>query len=121
MKVPNLEGTWQGHIKSSFDKHVTQYNAILTIKQTWSRIGITLETDRSRSHSLIGGILCDDKHEAVITYEYLNEPKAEAERKMQAHRGAAWLTLQNDGRTLEGEYYSGRGRQNFGSLRFMRS
>ena len=38
---------------------------------------------------------------------------------MQAHRGTATLTIKSDG-TLDGQYYTGRGRVTFGTLRLAR-
>jgi hypothetical protein len=35
---------------------------------------------------------------------------------MHAHRGTAVLKLSDDGKELSGEYYSGRDRQNYGTL-----
>jgi hypothetical protein len=40
---------------------------------------------------------------------------------MSIHRGTVRLVFDEKKNTLEGEYYSGRGRQNFGSLYFVRN
>ncbi len=52
----------------------------------------------------------------MVSYEYVNEPKPLAPTLMQIHRGFADLTLSLDGRVLDGDYYTGRGRQTYGSL-----
>jgi len=119
VKVPNLKGIWEGTISSSFDKHGAQYRATVTIDQTWTAISINLETNPSRSHSLIAGIITEGSAGAVLSYEYLNEPKPVAKETMHAHRGTARLVL--IGGHLEGEYYTGRDRQNYGSLSLRRA
>ena len=119
VKVPDLNGTWNGYVTSSFDEHAKKYDATIRISQNWTRIAIILETNYSKSNSLIAAIVTEDPRGMVLSYEYLNEPKPDAKHTMHAHRGTARLTL-SGGKVLEGEYYTGRDRQNFGILRFER-
>jgi len=118
VKVPNLTGTWKGYVASSFDEHCTKHDATVTIRQNWSGISITFQTEHSSSHSLTACILSESPIGAVLNYEYLNEPKPDARETMHAHRGTARLTLK--GGSLEGEYYTGRDRQSYGSLSLRR-
>jgi len=120
VKIPDLSGTWNGHVASSFDKHATRYDATFKIFQNWAQISVILETNYSKSSSLIAAIITKNPGGAVLSYEYLNEPVPNAKHTMHTHRGAARLTMQSDGKVLEGEYYTGRDRQNFGILRFKR-
>lgn len=120
VKVPDLHGTWEGRIASSFDAHATKYDATIGIRQSWARISIDLRTPDSRSHSLTAAILTEDQNAIMISYEYLNEPMLNAKATMHTHRGTARFTLTPDSQTLEGEYYTGRDRQNFGVLSFRR-
>jgi len=120
IKIPNLNGTWSGYIASSFDEHVTKHNATIKISQSWAKISISLKTQYSKSKSLSATILTKNQNATVITYEYLNEPLPYAETTMHIHRGTARLTLEPESKSLEGEYYSGRDRQNFGVLSFRR-
>ncbi len=53
----------------------------------------------------------------MLDYEYVNEPNAHAVEGMHMHRGTARLVLSEDGRVLEGEYYTGRDRKSHGTLR----
>jgi len=121
VKIPDLNGTWEGYVASSFDQHATKYDATITIFQNWTQISIILETSNSKSSSLIAAIVTEDPNSMVLSYEYLNEPKPNSKHTMHIHRGTARLTLQSDGKMLEGEYYTGRDRQNFGILRFKRT
>ena len=117
VKVPNLNGTWKGYVVSSFDEPSKKYEATLVILQNWTQISIILKTHDSKSTSLIAGILIDNPEGTVLTYEYLNEPLPLTNEGMHIHKGTATLTL-NDGKVLEGEYYTGRDRKHFGYLRF---
>ncbi len=121
-KLPNLNGSWRGYVISSFDAHGEKRNADIEITQRWSRIRILLRTEESESHSLVASIVIDNANAAILDYEYMSEPRAHAKATMHAHRGTARLTFRKDGdvAVLDGEYYTGRDRQNFGILHFER-
>jgi hypothetical protein len=121
VKVPVLNGIWNGCVVSSFDEHATKYDATLKISQNWTQISVILKTNYSKSSSLIAAIVTEDPGGTVLSYEYLNEPMPNAKNTMHTHRGTARLTMQSNGKALEGEYYTGRDRQNFGILRFERT
>lgn len=121
VKVPDLNGTWKGYVTSSFDEYAVKYDATIRISQNWTRIAIILETNYSKSRSLIAAIVTEDPSGTVLSYEYLNEPLPNAKHTMHTHRGTARLAIQSSGKVLEGEYYTGRDRQNFGILRFERT
>lgn len=118
IKTPELSGEWNGSLKTSFDKHSSEIKATLRIFQTWTRIKIILCTEYSSSHSEIASIVVDAPEGKYLSYQYINEPKADAGKTMSIHRGTARLLYNEKDNTLNGEYYSGRNRQNFGSLNF---
>lgn len=122
VKVPDLTGKWEGHITSSFDEHQSQCEASIQILQTWTRIRINLEAEHSRSCSQTAAVITEVPHCAIISYEYLNEPKAPATTTMHTHRGTARHTLcvVDDSEVFDGEYYTGRDRGTFGTLHFKR-
>ena len=117
VRVPNLNGFWVAEGKST--THSTDFAATVKIRQTWTHISITMETEHSRSHSITASLLIDQPDEVTLSYEYRNEPKPNAISTMHAHRGTAVLRLKGE-ELLEGEYYSGRDRQNYGTLRLNR-
>ena len=121
VKVPDSNGTWKGHVASSYDEHATKHDATIKIVQTWTKISIILETNYSNSHSQIAAVITENPNGTILSYEYINEPVPNAEQTMHIHRGTARLTLQPDGTVLEGEYYTGRDRENFGILKFKRA
>lgn len=115
VKVPDLEGRWQGHVRSSFDQNSREHEVSVRIKQSWTRISLVLESTRSASQTLVGSLQVDTPEGPVLSYQYRNEPKPDALGTMQIHYGTARLVLR-DAAVLDGDYYSGRGRQNYGSI-----
>ena len=117
VKLPNLNGTWKGYVTSSYDKHSKKYNTTFTIQQDWNRISILGKFETSQSHSLSASILIDDRTGITISYNYMNEPSAQAIETMEIHYGFNILTPNPNGKEMSGSYYSGRGRQNFGEIK----
>ena len=117
VKVPNLNGTWAGTVAPSSEEHTAEHPVTVEIAQNWQSICIQLRTDNSGSHSVIGAVVVEEAEEAVLNYEYINEPRAHAVGSMHMHRGTARLRLIEGGDVLEGEYYTGRDRKSHGTLR----
>lgn len=120
VKTPNLNGEWSGNLKSSFDNHSAEVKAKLKIFQTWTRIKILLTTNQSLSQSETASIVIGAPEGNYLSYQYINEPKSSAINTMSIHRGTVRLIFDEKKNTLNGEYYSGRDRQNFGSLSFVK-
>ncbi len=118
IKTPELAGEWSGCLKTSFDEHSSEIKASLRIFQTWTSLKILLTTEHSVSHSETASIVIDAPEGKYLSYQYINEPKSDAAKTMSIHRGTARLLFNEKENTLIGEYYSGRDRQNFGSLNF---
>lgn len=123
VKVPDLNGTWNGEARSSHQEFAAPHTVTLKIDQTWTELCASLRGQHSDSESVVAAVLFPKPGEVVLTYQYRNEPRAQALKAMHAHRGTAWLCFRQDGSEdyLEGEYYSGRGRQNIGSLNLRRN
>jgi len=115
VKVPDLEGRWQGHVRSSFDQNTENHVVSVCIKQSWTRISLVLESTSSDSQTLVGSLQVNTPEGPVFSYQYRNEPKPDALETMQIHYGTARLVLR-DAVVLDGDYYSGRGRQQYGSI-----
>lgn len=65
---PVIHGTWRGHVFSNYrDAPIPSY---LAIKQTYSRISISLITDQGRSHSLACRWSKADNGEQGVFYIY---------------------------------------------------
>ena len=117
-RLPNLNGTWRGYMTSSFDEHAERHAITMRIQQTWTKLRVTLEADRSRSHSVLGGILTSSLPGPELAYEYVNEPRADAAAGMHAHHGIVRAQIRGD--VLDGDYYTGRDRASNGVLRVER-
>jgi hypothetical protein len=115
LKVPLLAGKWRGHVVSSFEDHKKTHEVTVQIKQTWTKIAVLLSSDTSRSHTLTAAVEVHAPEGVVLSYQYENQPQPDAVKTMEIHIGTARLTFA-DGRSLEGYYYSGRGRQEYGQL-----
>ena len=121
VKVPDLKGEWAVTLISSFALSATPKNARVRIRQTWRSMLIRLDTDQSRSSSIISSMLTVDPNEFVLHYEYLNTPRVDATPTRHAHRGSVEVRFDRDFLSVgDGEYYSGRDRVNQGTLHFAR-
>jgi hypothetical protein len=124
-KIPDLSGTWHGRVHPVETGGVSaglrrDTDITVSIQQTWTTMLIVGHTTLSKSHSLSGSLITTDEY--TLSYEYINEPSASAPNTMHTHRGVARLTANDAASTmLEGEYYSGRDRQNIGTIRLTRS
>src|SRR6185437_14852319 len=118
-RIPDLRGTWRATLKSSYKDAAGQptvVEGVVHIRQTWTRLSIRIQFGSSTSCSTMGAINTEDSPDAGVNYEYLNEPEPHGVDTMSIHRGTSHLRISIDGRTLVGDYYTGRGRMNFGSL-----
>jgi len=123
IKTPNLSGVWRGHACTTVTNGASpglgsQTDIEFTIKQTWTHMLICGKTTQSKSRSISASIIVTD--ECSLSYEYTNEPLAGAPDTMHAHRGTTILSIEKMGSVLKGEYYSGRDRQNVGTLNLTR-
>jgi hypothetical protein len=118
-QIPNCAGTWFGVLRSSHDGNTT-IEGMIVVHQTWSRIAVEFQSESSVSYSRMAALNVTAGASQGLIYEYTNEPRADAKETMHAHRGFAFLRLSADGNWLEGDYYTGRDRTNFGTMRLRR-
>ncbi len=116
--LPDLNGTWVGEVKSSYDWDGSAHSVSAVIMQRWSKVVIRLETKNSRSRSISASLRTTDLTNPELSYQYINEPKSNAPGTMAMHRGTA--TLELIGSRLEGDYYTGRGRGEVGTVTLSR-
>ena len=122
VKIPDLNGTWDGVLQSSETKFQDTYPVELEINQTWTRIRVRLRARSSRSNSTSVGIEVESPLGTTLSYEYLSEPYVDARESMNVHRGTArlGLTRSDTDDLLAGDYYTGRSRNTYGTMRFVR-
>jgi hypothetical protein len=121
-QIPDLHGKWSAIIKSSYQGFEETTQAVSTIRQTASKLFVGLQTNQSSSYSIYGILMRTERLNTFeLIYHYINQPKADATDTMSIHQGTTWLRISEDLQSMEGEYYSGRGRQHFGRISFTRT
>jgi len=120
VSVPNLGGQWTAHAEYVLDGTPGETAGTARIKQTWTRMSIAIDWERSRSYSIAAIVQPSPAQRIEVIYQYVNEPDVGAVDTMNIHRGTGWLTHDPESGVLAGEYFSGRGRQQFGKLTLSR-
>lgn len=112
---PNLEGTWQGELKSTWINPETQSKlnpipVILVIKQSFLSISAIMYSREMMSRSYAAEFLIDhDSGLKKLVYTYTSEPKVEVRGRSQVHNGTTTLGVINQPRrALRGEYWTNR-------------
>ncbi len=118
VQLPDLNGKWVGEIKSSYSQGGSAHSVSVVILQRWSKMIVRLESEHSRSWSIVASLRTADPPNPELSYQYVNEPKSNAPGTMEMHRGTATLELTGSG--LEGDYYTGRGRGEVGTIKLHR-
>lgn len=122
IKIPNISGSWGAEIRTSHDGFSESVLAKVIIRQTAFRISVSLETDASRSYSVQAALLKTDKvSEYELTYNYINQPKADSVNTLNIHLGTAHLHIGDNLQRMDGDYYTNRDRKNFGRMIFTRN
>jgi hypothetical protein len=114
VKVPNLEGQWEGYGTTSFDGESRQH-ITLKISQDWTHILVKLVAPTSTSRSITASIFITDA-ESVLHYQYTNDPNVRATKTMHSHAGSASLEVSHEASQLSGDYFSGRDRATHGEI-----
>lgn len=117
----NLNGRWQGVIRTSWRNPQGQdpgdIPAELLIKQNATSIKIYGKFNQSRSvsiHEHFGENVM--LNQMALYYFYKNDPNYNAVPTMATHEGSAMLIYDKNQYTLSGYYYSGRDRNNYGTI-----
>lgn len=114
IKVPDLQGTWRGRLKSDWvnpdtGQGVAPIPIVIVIRQTFASISVVMMTPESSSYSTAAEInALPGTDQIFITYTYTNRPKATIRDRSQIHDGAANLKVAMSPPSLEGEYWTSR-------------
>ena len=109
VKIPNLNGEWEGEFDSNYNGN-TKGKVTFKIEQTWSKIRIVSENEKSDSYSRVAGFLLDTNKGINIVYQYENRTNEKSSDGMYDHRGYSDLIYKNkiiNGKNvevLEGDY-----------------
>lgn len=113
----DLNGKWKGIVKSSYDNFKKDITAELDIQQTATQVTIRAKFNESKSisvHESFGKNEIDDCFS--LYYFFRNHPNSEAIETMAMHEGSAILSYNQEDDELVGHYYSGRNRNNHGTI-----
>ncbi|MEO8666170.1 MAG: hypothetical protein ABI462_11815 [Ignavibacteria bacterium] len=117
IKTPNLNGNYEGFLKSSYDEFNAKLSVKLTVKQSWTQILITQVTETSKSCSIIASVLMHKKCDPVLIYSYQNDPGITTSTPtMHMHYGTCEHTFDKAKETFNATYYSGRDRNTIGEI-----
>lgn len=109
IKTPDLNGRWKGKLYSSYHefKEDDSLPAILTIKQTWSKIYIRGQFSNSKSLSYTTSIKVLDDGKTKVFYSYRNDKKPEYyDKDFSDHKGYGELEFNDKVEKIEGIYFN---------------
>jgi len=116
--IPNLAGKWTATGVSSHKDPETnepvRFTMTYIIKQSFSRIEIFGETEKSTSKSFMASLETDHAV-PIFRYGFENTPKNTADDELQRHPGMIELRIEPDSR-MTGDYFSGKHRLRYGEL-----
>jgi hypothetical protein len=126
LKRPDLGGTWTGSVISRQTTATGQeevsapIEAVLTVRQTYTTISLTLMTPESKSRSVAEAIVRNPNGEFAVHYQYRNLPRLEVRDRSPEHSGSTALEIPDTSpRRIEGEYWTNR--RTRGTLEFSRA
>jgi|WetSurMetagenome_2_1015567.scaffolds.fasta_scaffold384667_1 hypothetical protein len=115
IKTPNMNGEYNGILKSSYDNFNNEYKVTVIVKQSWTNILITLKTDTSESNSQSASIIFMNE-KICLFYSYLNKPEIDSVDSMHIHFGTCTHVYNEKENTFNAEYYTSRDRKTFGII-----
>ncbi|GAA5135179.1 hypothetical protein GCM10023213_08020 [Prosthecobacter algae] len=123
LHIPNLNGTWTAKGISSYEDPATgkpmEFVMEYKIKQTFTRIEISGETDKSTSRSTMASLEIDHAV-PIFRYAFENTPRNMSDAELQRHPGLIELRL-NSVAKMTGDYFSGKHRLRYGELIFTKA
>lgn len=123
IKIPNLNGQWTATITSSATGNGIE--AQVVIHQTYSKLRIRLETDKSESISQMATLEMTDPTLFNLRYEYSAEYQRDENADILRHYGVTCLKLKSASHTLSSNhtatYYTEQGRDSHGTITIWRS
>lgn len=105
IKIPNLNGKWEGQFQSSYHGFKEYLPVALVIEQSWSKICIKGKFNHSNSSSNTASIKVDLGKEVKLLYSYYNDKKPEY-YKMGTSNHRGYANLEIDENSMEGNYFN---------------
>lgn len=106
VKIPNLEGLWEGTLNSTWEGSKTIIIE-LKIKQSLFNISCVMSTVESKSESISCDFIIDENNQKnQLTYTYLNTPDSIVRERSPIHYGSVILDVEDC--MLSGNYWTDR-------------
>jgi phosphotransferase system glucose/maltose/N-acetylglucosamine-specific IIC component len=120
-QIPHVAGQWlcEGRTYADDGSIEFQWEAELSISQTWEKIRVRLETKSSVSHSISVALIPEADGCWMLMYSFLNQPKV-GNPKLNSHKGYAEMRFAKGLNTAEGEYFTAKSRGTVGAMKFTR-
>lgn len=122
IKIPNLNGDWSAEISSSATGEKIMAN--VKIHQTYSKIRIHLDTDKSDSLSQMAAIEMASPTLFNLRYEYSAEYQRNEAAEILRHYGVTNVRLKSEDHKFSerhaANYYTEQGRDSHGYITFSR-
>jgi hypothetical protein len=119
VKIPDLNGSWVAKITSS-QTTGSEIKAVINIHQTYSKIRIRLETDKSHSISQMAAFEMADPTYFCLRYEYSAEYQRDRNAEILRHYGVTCLRLKSPDHNFSAQhsatYYTEQGRDAHGTI-----
>lgn len=119
ISLPDLSGKWTCEGLTVNSDPQFGWNGAVTIVQSWDKIRVRIETENSYSDSQAAALQFDTAAGYRLLYHYINFPKI-GRPDLNAHHGFGELLFSTDLSTASGEYFNGRGRNTYGTLKLTR-
>lgn len=119
VKIPYLEGNWDAIIKTT-DPAASEVRAKAIIHQTYSKIKIRIETEKSNSLSQMAILEMTDPACFSLRYEYQAEYKRDENSNILRHYGVSCFNLKSNSHDFSSDqsatYYTEQGRDTHGEI-----
>jgi hypothetical protein len=124
LNVPDLNGRWncKAHSFNNKTKNKFDWDSVIEIKQTWSKIAIYQQTKDSDSHSVsvMGSIKIEANGEIILSYVYENTPRSNTPELLK-HKGMVALRFNKYRTNASGDYFSDQHRCTYGTMELTKS
>lgn len=121
LNIPNLNGEWACNGKTVDANGNTTYvwKGTIRISQTWEKIRVYLDTDKSRSASVSAALINEPGRGFLLMYSYRNEPSID-QKELNPHVGYCELTFNEAVTQADGDFFNNKGRTTSGRMTLTR-
>lgn len=119
--IPDLSGKWDCigiTLDNETNQPIQNWEAEITVSQTWEKIKVHSQTKMSRSNSVAASIVREEGVGFVLMYSYRNEPRPGSD--MKAHMGYCELHVAEGLNSASGSYFNSGGRLTHGTMELTR-